>query len=470
MLDIKLSEVAELCQGTAYLPDNTGKLVTEDKITGVTLDSRKVEPGFVFVATRGERVDGHDFINEVFEKGAVGVICEKLPGNYKELSGVCVLVEDSVTALKQMALSYREKLGEKVKFVGITGSVGKTSTKEFVAGVLGQSFKVHKTRGNQNNQIGVPLEILSITPDIDIAVLEMGISEFGEMEKLSALVRPDVALITNIGECHLENLIDRDGVLKAKTAVFNSMSEQGYAVLNGFDDKLCTVGNVKGRQPLRFGNECDNAYASDIVDNGLLGSDVTIHVKGVKNCNDMSFKVHVPLPGKHMIINALAATVVGILFGMDTAAIKQGIEGVQATQGRSNVIASKKYVVVDDCYNANPTSMRAAIDMLKEAKGRTVAVLGDMFELGKDTALLHRKTGTYAAQKGIDVIVCVGELAKNMYEGAVEAADMSKCLYFENKELLTEVIDDIFMKDDTILVKASNGMHFNTIVEELIKE
>lgn len=470
MLDIKLSEVAELCQGTAYLPDNTGKLVTEDKITGVTLDSRKVEPGFVFVATRGERVDGHDFINEVFEKGAVGVICEKLPGNYKELSGVCVLVEDSVAALKQMALSYREKLGEKVKFVGITGSVGKTSTKEFVAGVLGQSFKVHKTRGNQNNQIGVPLEILSITPDIDIAVLEMGISEFGEMEKLSALVRPDVALITNIGECHLENLIDRDGVLKAKTAVFNSMSEQGYAVLNGFDDKLCTVENVKGRQPLRFGNEYDNAYASDIVDNGLLGSDVTIHVNGVKNCNDMSFKVHVPLPGKHMINNALAATVVGILFGMDTAAIKQGIEGVQATQGRSNVIAAKKYVVVDDCYNANPTSMRAAIDMLKEAKGRTVAVLGDMFELGKDTALLHRKTGTYAAQKGIDVIVCVGELAKNMYEGAVEAADMSKCLYFENKELLTEVIDDIFMKDDTILVKASNGMHFNTIVEELIKE
>ena len=184
----------------------------------------------------------------------------------------------------------------------------------------------------------------------------------------------------------------------------------------------------------------------------------------------MSFKVHVPLPGKHMINNALAATVVGILFGMDTAAIKQGIEGVQATQGRSNVIAAKKYVVVDDCYNANPTSMRAAIDMLKEAKGRTVAVLGDMFELGKDTALLHRKTGKYAAQKGIDVIVCVGELAKNMYEGAVEAADMSKCLYFENKELLTEVIDDIFMKDDTILVKASNGMHFNTIVEELIKE
>jgi len=467
MLNLELIKITEICGAEPVCSSSVDfESIKHKKIAGVTIDSRKAGEGFVFVASKGERRDGHEFIRDVFKKGAAAVICEHVPEDHEEYPGVFFKVDNSIEALKTLAREYRRILGDTVKVVGITGSVGKTSTKEFVASVLSRHYKIHKTQGNQNNQIGVPLEILSISDDTEVAVLEMGISEFGEMERLSEFARPDICIITNIGECHLESLGDRDGVLKAKTAIFSSMSKNGEVILNGFDDKLCTVGEVNGKKPFRFGRNIDDVYATDVKDRGLLGSDITVNIAA--NPKD-SFKVHVPLPGKHMINNALTATMAGLIMDLTTEEIISGIEAVRATSGRSNVIKTDSYILIDDCYNANPTSMKAAIDMLMIAEGRKVAILGDMFELGKDEAKLHENVGRYAAGSGVEVIICIGKLAKHIYDGAMSAlmCEKQEIYYFPEKEDLS-ARRNIFCEGDTILIKASNGMHFNTILEELM--
>lgn len=464
MLNLELINIAQSCGAQVYLPDG---MLWDDykntKVAGVYTDSRKVVEASVFVAILGERVDGHDYITDVFEKGAAAVICERLP---EKIEGICFKVENSVEALQKVAECYRHILGDGLKVVGITGSVGKTSTREFVASVLSQQFRVHQTHGNQNNLIGLPLEILSIEPDTEIAVLEMGISDFNEMTRLSAMACPDVAVITNIGECHLECLGDRDGVLKAKTEIFSSMRTGCYAILNGADDKLETVREVMGSRPLRFGRQQDDAMAEVNRNMGLLGTDVTIHINREPA---VCFTAHVPLPGRHMVTNAVAASLVGRVFDMDCSLIKEGIEAVKATKGRSNVIKTQKYVLIDDCYNANPVSMKAAINMLSCAEGRTVAILGDMFELGDNRLELHREVGEYASKAGIDVIICVGEMSKYMRDGALcEVSCEGKGIYyFETKEKLLQKLDSILMEGDTILVKASNGMKFAEVIEKL---
>lgn len=422
------------------------------EIAGVVLDSRKVEKDFLFIATVGERVDGHSFIDSVFEKGAMCVICEKAPQNPK---GAYILVKDSFQALKDTAAFYREQLTCKV--VGITGSVGKTSTKEFIASVLGVRYRVLKTEGNFNNEVGLPLTVLRIREDTQIAVLEMGISDFGEMHRLSRIAQPDICVITNIGQCHLENLGTRDGILKAKTEIFDYMKENGSVCLNGDDDKLITVQSVKGRKPIFFGRKITHdIYAVNCENKGLSGSRAEICRAGG------SFIASIPLPGEHMIDNALAATAVAALLGLSDEEIQKGIASVEPVGGRSHIIKEDNVTIIDDCYNANPVSMKAAIDLLAMANTRTVAILGDMFELGSNEAGLHREVGAYASEKGIDVIICVGRLSKHMYEGAG-----GRAYYFSDKEALLAHLDGLLQKGDSILVKASHGMHFEELLEKI---
>lgn len=431
----------------------------QQEIFGAVLDSRKVEEGFLFFATRGEKVDGHSFIPQVAEKKAALVICEEAP----TVEIPYILVEDTFVALKEVAAFYREQLS--IPIVGVTGSVGKTSTKEMIAAALGAKFNVLKTQGNFNNEVGLPLTILGIRPEHEVAVVEMGISDFGEMHRLSRIAKPDVCVITNIGQCHLENLIDRDGVLKAKTEIFDFMQEDGYVVLNGDDDKLATVKEVKGKAPYFFGLDRDDvstektAVATHIQNHGLFGSDFKMTLFG------QELPASVPLPGQHMVINALAAATVGKLLGMEEEDILKGIASVQATGGRSNIMKLADKTVIDDCYNANPVSMKAAIDLLMMAQGRKVVILGDMFELGTDELALHREVGMYAAMARLDGMTFIGNLSKEMYEGAMKLRAMPQ--YYPDKEAFFAAHKPEDFADTTVLVKASHGMHFEEIVEWL---
>lgn len=497
MMELTISEIAEACGGT---------LVTLGKnkfceVNNVVIDSRKAEPEDVFIATVGERVDGHSYIPEVYEKGAALVITEKTPERVQEECGApasawgtYLLVENTLQALKDLGEYYRRRL--RIPVVGITGSMGKTSTKEFIAGVLGEKYHVLKTEGNYNNEIGVPLTLLKIRKEHTAAVVEMGISEFGEMHRLSKMVRPDICVITNIGQCHLENLRTRDGVLQAKSEIMDFMSPDGQVCFWGGDDKLIRLEAVKrgacreegGKQgmPHFFGlgeDAREEVWAENIKSQGLFGSDAVLCIRQEDDWVERFF-VHIPLPGKHMVINAAAAACVANLLGLSSEEITRGLMGLKATQGRGQIYRYEGRVVIDDCYNANPVSMRGAVDLLSMADGERVAILGDMFELGMDSDAMHGEVGKYAAASGAETILCVGNNARYMYEAAVEEArnrileepnrKEQRILWFENLERLTEELDrkaeEYFPTGSTILLKASHGMHFEKLLEVIQKK
>lgn len=456
--------------------------INSKEVQGVVIDSRLVKEDYLFVASRGERVDGHDFIKAAFNQGAMAVVCEKAP------EGVpipYILVKDSLKALKDVAEWYRMQLD--ISVIGITGSVGKTSTKEFVSSVLSQKYRVHKTEGNYNNEIGLPLTILQIRAEHEIAVLEMGISNFGEMHRLSKIAKPDYCLITNIGQCHLENLGSRQGILKAKSEIFDFMNENGRAILNGDDDMLATVHEVKGKPPVRYGFSPEfDVWADNVKSYGLKGSTCDIHIK------DEVIHAEIPMPGHHMVLNSLAAAAAGLLFGISGRDIARGIDQIKPVSGRSNIIQHKDLTIIDDCYNANPVSMKAAIDLLSMADTRKVAIMGDMGELGRDEIKLHEEVGRYAGAKNIDIILCAGKLSSHMYDSAREALNnklynaesgkssetsgnespksvSERLFYFETRDDLIKALPGIIKGGDTILVKASHFMGFDMIVKELLK-
>lgn len=458
MRELTLDNITKAVDGQLYYADNASR---EMEASGVDFDSRRVKEGYVFIATKGERVDGHSFIEQVFNKGAMAVICEELP---EKPYGPCIMVKNSFDALRSLASFYRNYVTAKI--VGITGSVGKTSTKECISGVLSGKYKVYKTEGNLNNTIGLPLTILRIPEDADIAVVEMGINQFGEMSMLTGVARPDHCVITNIGECHLEFLGDRDGVLRAKSEIFEGLRPGGEVILCGDDDKLITINEINEKAPIFYGisNEDAKYKAIDIVDNNLAGSEF-----GIEYESGVITNVNIPLPGRHMVLNALAATAIGKIFDMTDEEIREGLQHLQAVGGRSNVINLGNMCVVDDCYNANPTSTKAAIDMLARTKGSRVAILGDMYELGDDEAAYHFEIGEYVATACIDRIVCIGSLSKNTYEGALKAK-AGEAYYFDTVDSALENLHDVLKPDDTILIKASHGMNFSRIVEFLKNE
>lgn len=452
MKNLTIENIVQVCEGTLYGKEWIAENDKEAK--GVVLDSRLLQEGYVFIATKGEKVDGHKFIPSVFEKGAMAVICEDVP---QDLTGPCIQVKDSFIALKKLAAFYRQQLHLTV--IGVTGSVGKTSTKEFVAGVLSAKYNVWKTQGNFNNEVGLPLTVLQLRQEHEIAVLEMGISDFGEMHRLSEIARPDICILTNIGQCHLEFLGDRDGVLKAKSEIFDFMNPTGTIFVNGDDDKLITLKETWKDKLVTFGRGTNHdVFAAGEISKGLLGS--VVDVKGKVEVSSLQ----VPLPGEHMVLNALAASAVADMLGLTVDEIKTGMKSVEAVSGRSNVIPFQEFVMIDDCYNANPVSMKAAIDLLQLANKKKVAILGDMFELGEEEKELHYEVGKYTAGK-VDVLVCIGNLAKYIYEGAMEdKQEESIILYLKEKEELYSCVENLIMPQDTILLKASHGMGFTDIV------
>ena len=478
MKNMTLQDALLAVHGTWYGAEEDLK----KKIESVVIDSRKVTDGTVFVAIPGEKVDGHDFIPQVLANGAICAISEK---KLDDTVSPYIKVDDTRAALRDLAEFYRSILD--IKIVGITGSVGKTSTKEMIGSVLAEKFRVQKTAGNFNNEIGLPLTVFSIGEEHEIGILEMGISDFGEMSRLAKIARPDIMVITNIGQCHLENLKTRDGILKAKTECFDYLSDGAVAVLNGTDDKLLTVNMVQGKAPFYFGtkDELDlatsfeaiakqttYAYADDITTYGLLGSECTIHMRGVNQvATDVRVKINVA--GIHNVYNACAAATVGLLCGMNAEEISRGISNMEAIKGRGKQIKTDKYLLVDDTYNANPVSMKAELDMLKESPGRKVAILGDMFELGEDEDRMHYDLGVYAADC-CDVLICIGELSENMATGAAKTMEacgvmLEEVHKFSTREEFLEQKNSLLQEGDIILLKASHGMEFNLLLDELGK-
>ena len=397
MKNMTLWNIARACQGRLVVP--TGKRpvcpgsgigvirrYSGKEAAGIVLDSRKVEPGFAFVATKGERVDGHRFIPEVFEKGAIGVVCEQEP---KELPGPCIIVPDSLEALRRIAAFYRQQMP--VPIVGVTGSVGKTSTKEMIAAVLAQKFRTHKTWGNFNNEVGVPLTLLSMPDDAEAAVVEMGINHFGEMRRLSEIVRPDLCVLTNIGQCHLEFLGSRDGILKAKSEIFEFMNPDGTVCVNGDDDKLAEIQDVHGKKPVRFGldPERNDVYADEIENLGLLGSRAVIHA------GEAAFPVRIPLPGAHMVQNALAAAAVGFALGLSADQIAAGIASARPVSGRSRVIQAGDLVVLLGIGVEGPLRAAKVVQYLEHAPGSQPLSGGQ-----PDPVLQHTNSSSFQSNRG----------------------------------------------------------------------
>ena len=460
MRGMTLRAIAEACNGVYYgSEDNLDKEVTD-----ITTDSRKVQNGGLFVAICGERTDGHQYIDNCFNDGALCVISEK------ELEGQTnsyIKVKSSLQALKDMALLYRNNLD--IKVVGITGSVGKTSTKETISYVLNKKYKVLKTEGNFNNEIGLPLTVFRLRDDDEVAVLEMGISDFGEMDRLSKIAQPDICVITNIGFCHLENLGTRDGILKEKSSMTDYMNPKGSVIFNGDDDKLKSYTSRDGRTPVYFGLTASCPFhVENIERKGLKGTYAEFVTPTSR------FHAHISIPGDHMIYNALAGVAVGYALGMNNDEIARGIEKLVPIAGRNNLIEAKHYTIIDDCYNANPASMKSSLDVLAYADTRKVAILGDMGELGADELAMHREVGAYAAFKNTDVLVCIGALSKDMAEAAKETVLATeknmKVFHFDTKEDFYQNMRQILKENDTILIKASHFMEFPEIVKKLSEE
>jgi len=426
-------------------------------ISGVSFDTREAMDGKLFVPLVGTVHDGHDFLEEAVNCGAACVISER------ETHVDAVIVKDAAQALKDLAEYYRSLFD--VKVIGITGSNGKTSTKDLVASVLSEKYRVVKTIGNFNNEIGLPTTIFNIDATTEVVVLEMGMNHSGEIHRLSKIARPDYAVITNIGVSHIENFGSQEGIFSAKSEILDYLSPMGKAFFNG-DDAFLTRYRER-ENAVFFGYDLQNAYrpiADEITD--MYGTSYTTTLK-----NGESVDIYVPSPGRHMVMNSLIAVALGDELGLSAAQIADGLSKFKPSGMRMSIIETDGGMrVIDDCYNASPDSMKAALEVLAKAEGNKVAILGDMLELGGASFEMHNAVGLDAARLGINTIICVGEHAEGIYEGVFSYfADGSSCdaIYYASKNECIAQLERHVRPGDTVLVKASRGMRFEEIVSRL---
>lgn len=439
----------------------------ETCIDGAVIDSRKAAPGKLFIPIAGENHDGHDFIKDAIDGGASAVISEKTP---KELG---LRMEDlqrgqtaffvtgsTVRAMRRLAAFNRDRAG--IPVIALTGSSGKTTTKDLIAAVLEQKYHVHKTQGNLNNIYGVPQTMLSIEPEDEVAVVEMGMDHIGEIEQSIRFVKPEIAIITNIGFAHLQQLGSQANILKAKSEILETLTADNTAILNGDDDYLNQI-EAGPFKITRYGLHADRLNIK--AENCRSGADgVSFDVNG--------HTYHLRFPGEHNIYNALCAVAVADAFGLTPEQIQQGFDRYTPSEHRMDITEKDGITYIDDSYNANPDSMKAALRTLSDyagTSGRKVAVLGDMFELGDKSLIGHLEVGREAAKQA-DYLVGIGENARNIIRGAIEVRAGMDGKYFKDTAEATQFLMDFLEPGDTVLFKASHGMHFDDMVSALAGE
>ncbi len=435
-------------------------------LTGVSTDTRTIKPGQLFVPLRGERYDGHDYIRAAAEAGAAASIWDiSLP--VPDIDIPLILVGDTLIALQSLAVGYLGSLRSKV--VAVTGSNGKTTTKDFVSSVLSTRYRVHKTEGNYNNHIGLPLTILRAPSNTEVLVLEMGMSGKGEISLLSTLGRPDLAIITNIGESHLLHLGSRRNIAKAKLEITDGLKPGGALFYYGdeplLSEEIAANVNLKRLKTITFGENPGNDWNARYIRVTAEGTQFSISGEG-----DECFAL--PVAGRHNAINALAAIAVGVQMGLTFEEIRAGLASVKLTGMRIERSAAKNgAVILNDAYNASPTSVKAAIHLVAELSGfrRKWVVLGDMLELGIDEEAMHGGIGSELNDARADAVLLYGPLSKNTYQEAKPNFPEGNVLHFEEKSGLADYLLDNLASDDLVLVKASRGMRMEEIVSILQK-
>lgn len=422
------------------------------EITEISTDTRSLPTGCLFLALRGKNFDGHDFVGQAFDCGAIAAVTDVQIGAYP-----CLLVEDTGQALLDIAGLYREQFD--IPVIGVTGSVGKTTTKEMTACVLSQHFNTLKTEANLNNEIGMPKTLLRLTKEHGAAVIEMGMNHFGEISRMSNSAKPTIAIITNIGFSHVENLGSQEGILKAKLEMLEGMAEDAPLITSADDPMLAPLKGTLSRPVYTYstqGNPAD-VWAEDIKEeNGV--TTFTICYEG------RELLAVLPAIGEHNVRNALAAFLVGRLTGMEEQEILCGLAEYRPSGNRQNIMEKSGQTVIADCYNASPDSMRAALGVLAgyPAEGRRIAVLGDMLELGDMSEALHAEVGRMVKASGINMLYCYGEAAKHI---AANAGDKLGTFCTEDANILIAKLQETLRPGDVVLFKASHGMHLEAVIE-----
>ena len=421
---------------------------------GASNDTRLLQKGQLFVALQGAR-DGNEFIPTAMEKGAAAVLCSRVMGDYP-----AILVEDTRIALGKIAAGERQRLPMKV--VGITGSVGKSTTKEMVAAVLESTFRTAKTPANHNNDIGMPMAILAMPEDTQVAVLEMGMNHFREMAYLSQIGKPDVAVIVNIGTAHIEFLGTVSGILKAKMEIAEGMAPDGLLLLNGDDVMLRNLDQEIPQTVRYFGSDegcacrCGDIRSED----GFLRFRV--------DQGERSFPVEMHLEGRHFVSDAMAAIAVGLELGVPPEKIQTSLLNFKNLAGRQETFCRFGFTFIKDCYNAGPESMEASLHVLGDKKGRKIAVLGDMLELGDRASAEHYRVGRIAAER-VDWVLAYGPNASRVVSGCLTGGmPDSRALAFSDQTALQCELQRIARPGDVLLFKGSRGMHMENILDQFL--
>lgn len=453
MLELNLQEIVKATKG-ALLKEADVK-----EIKAVSTDTRKIEEGTMFIALKGENFNGNNYVLDAFNKGAKIAIVDEVKCDLNELKEDVALikVQNTGRALMDLAKFYREKLGLKV--VGITGSAGKTSTKDLVAAVLSYKYKVFKTKGNFNNEIGLPLMILELDSTYDVAILEMGMRGLGQIRELAEIASPDLGIITNIGISHIEILKTRENILKAKMEIATFFDKNNTLVVCGNDDFLGALPEAEYKIVKTGVGENFKIGAKNIALEEL-SSKFTVYD------GEKEEEFSLDMPGEHNISNLMLGIAIAKELGVSFEEMKRGLKNIEATSMRLELIKKDGFSILNDCYNSSPVAVKSAIDVMKNIEGkRRIAVLGTMRELGHKSEEAHEEIGKYAKENGIEKVLCFGDFSENIKEGYGEG-----CTVYENKEELIKDLLNIICDGDIILVKASRSLKFEEITKALLEK
>ena len=453
MLELNLQEIVKATKGVLL------KEADVKEIKAVSTDTRKIEEGTMFIALKGENFNGNNYVLEAFNKGAKIAIVDEVKCDLNELKEDVALikVQNTGRALMDLAKFYREKLGLKV--VGITGSAGKTSTKDLVAAVLSDKYKVFKTKGNFNNEIGLPLMILELDSTYDVAILEMGMRGLGQIKELAEIASPDLGIITNIGISHIEILKTRENILKAKMEIATFFDKNNTLVVCGNDDFLGSLPSAEYKIVKTGVGENFKIGAKNIALEEL-SSKFTVYD------GEKEEEFSLDMPGEHNISNLMLGIAIAKELGLSFEEMKRGLNNIEATSMRLELIKKDGFSILNDCYNSSPVAVKSAIDVMKNIEGkRRIAVLGTMRELGHKSEEAHEEIGKYAKENGIEKVLCFGDFSENIKEGYGEG-----CTVYENKEELIKDLLNIICDGDIILVKASRSLKFEEITKALLEK